>query len=171
MAGRAFFYTGGGVLLAAALALYLTGTPLGIGLLFAALLFLPAWEDWHTGYISDRHSLLLAAGGAVHWLCFGTMTDLLGAAGAAALFLLLSRYDAAGAGDIYLAGAAALWLTWQECILFLWGAFAIGGLIGAWLVLTGKKALSDSLPFAPCLCLSGGWSYACGSEVWAWLFP
>lgn len=137
------------------------------GLLFAVLLGGAAWEDSRTGYISDLWSGALAAGGAVHWVMHGTAGTLCTAAGVFLLFLALSRCHAAGGGDAPLAGAAALWLSWEAGLIFLWSACVLGGLIGAAFVLLGRKRLTDGLPFAPFLCAAGMFSYACGDAAFA----
>lgn len=140
------------------------------GLVFWVLLFFPAWEDWHTGYLSDECTIVIAGCGAVHWLWRGTEVDLAAAAVTWGFLALLWRRDMVGEGDPWLGTAIALWLSWSECILFLWGSFVIGGLAGALLLLVRQKNLSDMLPFAPCLCLSGGITYAWGSVLWSALF-
>lgn len=140
------------------------------GLVFEALLVFPAAEDWRTGYISDAWSLVLFAGGAAHWLLLGRAEDLATAAGIFILFFALARLRAAGEGDAYLAGAAALWLSWEEAAVFLWGAFVLGGLAGAVLVAAGGKRLSEGVPFAPCVAAAGGIAYGAGDALFAaWL--
>lgn len=137
------------------------------GLLLAILLGGAAWEDSRTGYISDLWSAALAAGGAVHWVMHGTAGTLCTAAGVFLLFLTLSYFHAAGEGDAPLAGAAALWLSWEAGLVFLWSACVLGGLIGAALVFLGRKSLTDGLPFAPFLCAAGIFSYVCGDAAFA----
>lgn len=141
-------------------------------LVYGALLLGAAREDWRTGYISDGWSAALALLGGVRWTLCGAWEDLLGAAGVCLFFGALVRLPlrAAGEGDLFLAGAAALWLSWRGCALFLWGAFAAGGLFGAALVLAGRKRFADSLPFAPFLAGSAFVSYLWGGPLWeAWL--
>lgn len=141
-------------------------------LIYGALLLGAAREDWRTGYISDGWSAALALLGGVRWALAGTWTDLFGAAGVCLFFGALARLfpDGMGEGDLFLAGAAALWLSWRGCALFLWGAFAAGGLCGAALVLTGRKRLSDGMPFAPCLAAAAFAAYVRGDALWeAWL--
>lgn len=140
------------------------------GLMLWVLLLFPAWEDWRTGYLSDHWSLLIGVCGAVHWLWRGNGPDLAAAATVWLFFALLCHWDLLGEGDLWLGSAIALWLSWSECILFLWGAFVIGGLAGLFLVLTERKGLADALPFAPCLCLAGGIAYAWGPVLWSALF-
>ena len=81
---------------------------------FAFLLFPPAVEDWKTGYVSDHWSVFLAAAGLGHNVFYSRLTDgfiscafVLGMYG---LLFLLAKH-AMGAGDIFLSGAAALWLA------------------------------------------------------------
>lgn len=99
------------------------------------LLLPPAWEDWKTGYVSDYWSVFLAAAGLGHNVFYSRLTDgfiscafVLGLYG---LLFLLAKH-AMGAGDIFLSGAAALWLAPVSVPLFLFlsaSSAAIAGMV------------------------------------------
>lgn len=58
-----------------------------------------------------------------------------------------------GMGDVKLAAASGLILSWPDMALAMILAFILGGALGAILLLTGKKTLHDKLPFAPIMIL------------------
>ena len=96
--------------------------------LMTLLLLPPAWEDWKTGYVSDYWSVFLAAAGLGHNVFYSRLTDgfiscafVLGLYG---LLFLLAKH-AMGAGDIFLSGAAALWLPLPPRLLQAWCFFSL----------------------------------------------
>lgn len=144
----------------------------GFGIFFCMLLALPAIEDIRRGLISDWETMLLAAFGVLRWLFWGRAEDL-AAAGIVFLlfgFLYKAVRGAMGSGDVWLAGAIALWLSPVSSAVFVWLSFIMGGLFGVFLLLFHVKQWRDGVPFAPFLCLSGGVSYFWGESLWdAWL--
>lgn len=61
-----------------------------------------------------------------------------------------------GDGDIEISAVLGLWLGWPKIINALWFAFVIGGIYGAYLILSKKAKLKTAVPFGPFLIL-GGW--------------
>lgn len=168
-------YLGGAALLSFPVFYWQEAVSSWYGLLFLLLLFLAALEDGRTGYISDAWSLAIAALGAVRLAFFGSLEDAAGAFGVSLIFAAVCfggkwilKRGIMGEGDIFFAGAAALWLSGAEVLLFLWIAFVAGGLAAAVLLLTGRKARSEGVAFAPFLALGGGVTYVFGAEMLRW---
>jgi leader peptidase (prepilin peptidase) / N-methyltransferase len=61
-----------------------------------------------------------------------------------------------GFGDVKLGALLGLALGWPLIGVGLWIGFVIGGLVGAGLLLTGKKKLTSQIPFGPFL-IVGFW--------------
>lgn len=147
-------------------------TELAAGLLFCVLLWFPAKEDWDTGYISDRKTLLLAAFGFLYWLWTGTFASLWATVLVFLFFgiLFFLFRGAMGSGDIFLAGAISLWLSPEASAVFVWLSFLLGAIGALVLILFHVKQFSDSLCFAPFLCAAGAISYFIGEWLWdRWL--
>lgn len=80
------------------------------------------------------------------------VNHLLGALVAAAFFTLLSvasRGEGMGFGDVKLALASGLILGWPDIVLAVIIAFIIGGIFGAYLLISGRLGMKDRVPFAP----------------------
>ncbi|MDP1743658.1 MAG: A24 family peptidase [Candidatus Amesbacteria bacterium] len=69
---------------------------------------------------------------------------------------LITKKRAMGSGDIGIAAVLGLWLGFPKIINALWLAFVIGGIYGAYLLLTKKAKLKTAVPFGPFLII-GGW--------------
>lgn len=130
------------------------------------LLLLPAWEDWKTGYVSDYWSVFLAAAGLGHNVFYSRLTDgfiscafVLGLYG---LLFLLAKH-AMGAGDIFLSGAAALWLVPVSVPLFLFLSAFSAAMAGMVLLFFGRMSRREGIPFCPFIALGGVVAY--GAEV------
>ena len=131
------------------------------------MLFLsPAWEDWKTGYVSDYWSVFLAAAGLGHNVFYSRLTDgfiscafVLGLYG---LLFLLTKH-AMGAGDIFLSGAAALWLVPVSVPLFLFLSASSAAIAGIVLLFFGRMSRREGIPFCPFIALGGVAAY--GAEV------
>lgn len=54
-----------------------------------------------------------------------------------------------GMGDVKLAFASGLVLGWPDIALATIVSFILGGLVGMFLLVSGKKHVKDKLPFAP----------------------
>lgn len=82
------------------------------------------------------------------------INNFLSAFGATAFFLaivLISRGKWMGIGDIKLAFLIGLFLGWPNILVALFLSFFIGSLIGAGLIISGKKTLKSEVPFGPFL--------------------
>ena len=82
------------------------------------------------------------------------INSFLSALGATAFFLvivLISGGKWMGIGDIKLAFLIGLFLGWPNILVVLFLSFFIGGLIGAGLIISGKKTLKSEVPFGPFL--------------------
>lgn len=130
------------------------------------LLFPPAVEDWKTGYVSDHWSVFLAAAGLGHNVFYSRLTDgfiscafVLGMYG---LLFLLAKH-AMGAGDIFLSGAAALWLLPVSVPLFLFLSASSAAMAGMVLIFFGRMSRREGIPFCPFIALGGVAAY--GAEV------
>jgi leader peptidase (prepilin peptidase)/N-methyltransferase len=67
------------------------------------------------------------------------------------LIYFLSKEKAMGLGDVYLAAILGFLLGWQKGFLALYLAFALGGIIGLFLILFGRKKLKSKIAFGPFL--------------------
>ncbi|KKU94357.1 MAG: Type 4 prepilin-like protein leader peptide-processing enzyme [Candidatus Jorgensenbacteria bacterium GW2011_GWA1_48_13] len=122
-----------------------------LGVILVAVKSLPSvWLlPFHSSFL--RHYLLIFSPMQNIWI-----NHLLGALAGLLFFGLLiaiSRGRAMGMGDVKLAAAAGLILSWPDMALAMIIAFILGGVWGAFLLLTKKKTLRDKLPFAPIMIL------------------
>lgn len=113
------------------------------------LLLPPAWEDWKTGYVSDYWSVFLAVAGLGHNVFYSRLADgfiscafVLGLYG---LLFLLAKH-AMGAGDIFLSGAAALWLAPVSVPLFLFLSASSAAIAGMVLLFLGRMSRREGIP-------------------------
>lgn len=118
-----------------------------LGIIITAIKTLPSgWLlPFHDSFL--RHYSLILSPTQTVWL-----NQLLGAVLAGLFFLLLvaaSRGRGMGMGDVKLAAASGLVLGWPDIGLAIIVAFFLGGLWGAFLLLSRKKTLHDKIPFAP----------------------
>ena len=138
------------------------GAP-GLSWCYGPLLLLPAIEDWRSGYISDGWSVLLfLCGVSLAWRG-GFLVESLLAAGLTlllyGLLYMISR-KSLGEGDIFLATAAAAWLTPLGALLSLWlSAMSALLYVGA-LAALGKFSISMEIRFAPFIAMGGLVTYA-----------
>lgn len=110
--------------------------------------------DWETMLVSDWlvaiWTVIVIVSGEV-----GILGGLLGFALIGGIWLVTKK-RAMGAGDIGIAVVLGLWLGYPKIINALWLAFVIGGIYGAYLLLSKKAKLKTAVPFGPFLIL-GGW--------------
>lgn len=125
--------------------------------------------DWRLRIIPDQINLFLAGlgvilgvlGGSSFLRNYGEWLSLTGnlwwdrwlAALLAMLFfgfiILASRGKAMGVGDLKLAGALGLLLSWPDIILALSIAFVLGAVVGSIYLLAQRKNLKSIIPFGP----------------------
>jgi len=72
-----------------------------------------------------------------------------------ALLVYPSRGILMGEGDVKIAAALGLMVGWPSAIVFMIASFIIGGLLGAYLLLTRQVKLKTAVPFAPFLIIGG----------------
>jgi leader peptidase (prepilin peptidase)/N-methyltransferase len=133
---------------------YLVPNELSIFLVFLGL-SITAVKFWIVEEIIPFHNSFLKH----YTLIFSPFQDvwlnhLLGAFAGALFFwliIVISRGKAMGWGDVKLAFASGLIVSWPEIALSIIIAFILGGLVGFFLIKIKKKTMSDMLPFAPFL--------------------
>ena len=94
----------------------------------------------------------LAASAFFFWSPFVSLT----------LLFLLAKH-AMGAGDIFLSGAAALWLAPVSVPLFLFLSASSAAIAGMVLLFLGRMSRREGIPFCPFIALGGVAAY--GAEV------
>lgn len=122
------------------------------GFLYWIMLII-AFIDWETMLVSD---LLIAIWAIL--VVLGGGTSILGGLvglGIIGIIWALTRGKAMGAGDIEIAAVLGLWLGFPKIITGLWLAFVIGGIYGAFLLITKKAKLKSQIPFGPFLLIGG----------------
>ena len=131
----------------------LTQSGLGMGLIYQISTAI-ASNNW-----SDRlpSSLLTGIGGAVLgiWLL-----DIMRIGGR--VFL---QKEAMGGGDPKLAAMIGMWLGWQNILLTIMIASAVGSLVGAIAMLTNNIQKQQPIPFGPFLALGGALSLFFGKQI------
>jgi prepilin signal peptidase PulO-like enzyme (type II secretory pathway) len=73
-----------------------------------------------------------------------------------------------GEGDVKIAAALGLLVGWPAVLVFLIGAFVIGGVYGAVLMLGGRAKMKSAVPFAPFLIIAGFLALFWGSHMVSW---
>jgi len=131
----------------------LTQSGLVLGLIFQASLVVVKSDD-RTSFAGH---LIFGIGGAVLgiWLL-----DIMRFAGR--IFL---QKEAMGGGDPKLAAMIGMWLGWQNILLTILLASAIGTLVGTIALLTTKLGRQQPIPFGPFLAIGGAISLFFGNTV------
>lgn len=73
-----------------------------------------------------------------------------------------------GMGDVKFVAVLGLWLGIAGMAETLLLSFVLGGIVGAFLLVTGKKKPKDAIPFGPFICLAALTSYLYGQELLQW---
>ncbi len=126
----------------------------------AALLLAPWWNE-----IGIARTFL---GSSSPWyLLLGSVA---GAAIGAGLFaaIILLRPGSMGWGDVTMAALLGLVNGMPGTFVVLFMAIISGGIIGAGLLLMGKRGRKQSIPFGPFLALGGVASLLWGGSIWTW---
>ena len=143
--------------------LFLCSAFVGTGILFVSpLLSLallsagPAVEDYRTGYVDDRWSILILLTGAVyrgihHSFYEGFLSFLLAALVYGAVFFVVP--EGIGTGDIFLSAAIAFWLEPAGVFFFIWSSCLIGAAAAAVLVIFYHVPKTYPFRFCPCIAL------------------
>jgi len=127
-----------------------------------------------TVFVSDLRYLIipdevLVFAAVVALLAGMPLGNLLPAAGAAGFFWLLiviTKGKGMGWGDVKLAGLMGLILGWPQLLAALFLAFLTGAVVGAILILLGKKKFGQHIPFGPFLATSTFISLFWGETIW-----
>ncbi len=115
----------------------------GLGLLIALLTYYGGVSYSGVG----GYTLLFQLGEGNFWLqrLVGVILGLILFGG----IYLLTRGKAMGLGDVKFAGALGILLGWPDVILALLLAFLVGALTAVPLLIIGRAAMKDALPFGP----------------------
>lgn len=89
-------------------------------------------------------------------------------AGAIMLFIAIVSKGGMGGGDIKLSALLGLYLGWQGALLALFISFFLGGMVGIYLLLSGRKGRKDPVPFGPFLALGAVLAAFRGQELLSW---
>jgi leader peptidase (prepilin peptidase)/N-methyltransferase len=85
------------------------------------------------------------------------------------LIAVLSR-GGMGGGDVKFSFVLGIWLGWPDILLALFLSFVIGGVAGAWLLVTGSRGRKEMIPFGPFICVGALLALLYGREMLAWYF-
>ena len=112
--------------------------------------------------------LPLADGAAMHYAnrFWGA-----GVAGGFLLFLYIITRGGIGEGDVKMSLVAGWWLGLIGAVEYLFLGFLIGGVVGIFLLLSGRKGRRDPIPFGPFLCLGAWLAFYWGKALWQWYWP
>ena len=80
----------------------------------------------------------------------------------------VKNVDGFGLGDIYLAPSLGLLLGWPKIVPGIFFSFILGAIIGIMLIVSGRKKLSQYLPFGPFLILGTVFALVWGGSIWNW---
>jgi len=141
-------------------------------LVLLSVLIVAAFADLETQLIPDRLTLPGTLAGLVFVALrpAGLASALggLGLGGGVLLLLALVSGGGMGGGDVKLAALMGVFLGWPRIAAALAVAFLAGGMTGLALVLTGRKARRDRIPFGPFLALGGVTALFWGEALIRW---
>ncbi len=147
-----------------------------VGLLLLVIFFADLWYY----LIPDSAVIfltLLAVGYRAALVLYGVMrpddltSTVIGVFGAVGFLYALwfgTKKRGMGFGDVKLMMPLGLLLGWQSTIVCLFLAFISGGVVGAYLLLTGKRSLKQPVPFGPFLIIAAFFSLVWGEVVFGW---
>jgi len=101
------------------------------------------------------------------------LIPLISAISAAAFFLsfvLVSKGEWMGMGDVKLAFFMGLFLGWPNIFVALFISFLLGAIIGSGLIIAGKKTMKSEVPFGPFLTIGTLLAFFFGSNLINWYF-
>jgi leader peptidase (prepilin peptidase)/N-methyltransferase len=143
------------------------------GALLAAMLIAVTFIDLDHGIVPDSISLPGLALGLVASLIRTDVSGWDALTGAAVcggffwLVVVVSR-GGMGGGDVKLGGMIGAFCGWKLALLAMFSALVSGGAIAAVLLLAGRKARRDTIPFGPFLAVGGMLAYVWGDAVIGW---
>ncbi len=131
-------------------------------------------SDFWYGIIPDGATLIITLLGVLRaWFILHTLPlALLTGVGSCLIFLtlfLLTRGRGMGLGDVKLAGALGLLLSWPQITVALYSSFISGALLALVLIIQKKKKLHGStLAFGPFLVVGALIALTYGDMIWNW---
>lgn len=142
--------------------------------IFMLALAYHTYTDVKAYLLYDRVTFFLAGAGLARALYYGVLTDSLEGAGVLFVIMLVIYFASRGGmgeGDVKLAPALGLWLGLEQGLAGLLLAFVGGGIVGAVLLVCGRRR--QLLPFGPFLCAGAVGAYFWGVELvmwyWGWV--
>lgn len=88
--------------------------------------------------------------------------------GALLYLIVLVTQGGMGIGDVKFVTVLGFWLGMIGMAETLLLSFVLGGIVGTFLLVTGKKRRKDAIPFGPFICLAALTSYLYGQELLRW---
>ncbi len=143
------------------------------GALFASMLIAITFIDLDHGIVPDLISLSGMAIGLASSLIRSDLSIWNALAGAAVcggffwLVVVVSR-GGMGGGDVKLAGMIGAFCGWRLALLATFVGLVSGGAVAGVLLLAGRKARKDTIPFAPFLGFGALLAYLWGDAVIGW---
>lgn len=83
-------------------------------------------------------------------------------------FVFIARGKLMGEADLILAMILGLWLGFPAIVVAIMLSFILGGSVGGFLVLTGRKKRTDRIGFLPFLCLGALVTFFFGTKIINW---
>jgi len=80
----------------------------------------------------------------------------------------LTKGKGMGFGDVKLIAPVALLLGWQKTLVGMFFAFMIGGIVGIFLLVLGKKRVGQVIPFGPFIIIGAALSLIWGDVIFNW---
>lgn len=152
--------------------LYLIPDEAVIGLGLTGL-FLAAWKyhyqsffNWKISFL-ENYAAVVSLPTNVFWNHL--LAGLIGVAFFGLIFTL-TQGRGMGFGDVKLAGALGLLMGWPDIVLAYGFSFVIGSLVGACLLIFGRKKFREPIPFGPYLIIGVFLTIFFGHQVLDWYF-
>ena len=130
-------------------------------------------EDYKTGYVDDRWSLVTAVTGIIYRLQEGSFFDgLISFLIVSVIYGIIFMVDknGIGTGDIFLSAALSFWLNPSGVIFFICASSLSGAAAALVLILFCGCGRKDTLRFCPFIALGGVLAYVWQDalEILAW---
>ncbi len=143
------------------------------GVLFAGCMIAIAFIDMDHGIIPDRISLPGIGVGIALSLArrdlslWQSVLGVLVCGGFFWMVVVVSR-GGMGGGDVKVGGMIGAFCGWKLALVASFGAVVSGGLVAAVLMLAGRKARKETIPFGPFLAFGAVVAYVWGDVLLAW---
>lgn len=83
-------------------------------------------------------------------------------------FVFIARGKLMGEADLIFASIIGLWVGFPAIIVAIMLSFILGGLVGGWLILQGKKKRTDTIGFLPFLAAGGLFAFFFADSIISW---